>query len=396
MLFGRDKFIDNIWGILDESSILLTAERRMGKTVVLKQMRDNPRDDYIVIFSDLEKISKPVEFLEDILQKAWNHQSMKGKAKQYASILRGLVDGVEIPKVLKIPNSQEIKWKTLLKEVISDICIHNKDKKILFLWDEMPYMLDNIKNHDPKQNVSLEILDVLRALRQEHSNLRMIYTGSIGMHHVLLRVKINSPIQSINDLSILRLPPIAELDAIEMARYRFVTKEGIDDSVEDELLIKIVQFCDNVPYYIDKVIGKLALSSIKLSLENIDSKLQEILMTYGSDLNLEHFRARLKDYYAGVILDVQGKEISLSHLAKQILNYIAVNNKVTIEECFSDLRSKYALSVEHRDKVVELLKLLTDDHYFVKNGQHYEFAFSMIKRWWVEAEGLEEEMNNGK
>ncbi len=31
-LFGREQFIQKLWQILTEDSILLTAERRMGKT----------------------------------------------------------------------------------------------------------------------------------------------------------------------------------------------------------------------------------------------------------------------------------------------------------------------------------------------------------------------------
>ncbi len=315
------------------------------------------------------------------------------------SSFRALFDGVEIPKIIKIPDSKKSHWKAVIEHTIADVCTHNADKTILFLWDEIPYMLDNIKNQYPDANFSLEILDTLRALRQEHHNLRMIYTGSIGVHHVLTKVKIDSPIQSINDLHTARLLPIDTEDAIDMAHYRFVTKEKIAPSVERELLHKICQFCDNVPYYIKEVIAKLSIANEMPTIENIDNMLNNLLLNYSNDLNLEHFRARLKDYYTGEILDVNGRPIPRYRLAKLLLNHIAISETATIESCFSQLTHYYSLSFEHRDDLIELLTLLSKDHYLIKTDNGYQFAFSLIKhwwifslikRWWIEAEGLEE------
>ena len=37
-VIGRDKLIANLWNILDRQSVILSAERRMGKTTVIKKM----------------------------------------------------------------------------------------------------------------------------------------------------------------------------------------------------------------------------------------------------------------------------------------------------------------------------------------------------------------------
>ncbi len=385
-IFGRETCIRNIWHRLEENSILLTAERRMGKTEVLKQLRDNPHNDYIVIFSDLEGVAKPTEFVEDILQKIKDHQSLKGQAISYLSNFRRLFDGIEIADLVKILNSKEIQWKKELKSIITDVCNNNPDKTILFLWDEIPYMLNNIKEQNSNENFSVDILDTLRELRQENKNLRMIYTGSIGIHHVLSKVKTNAPIQSINDLHIEKLLPILETDAIDMARYRFVEVEKIAPKIDDNLLREICLFCDNVPYYIEKMIKFLDETP---SAHDIEIQLRQLLRENSSNLNLEHFRSRLKDYYLGEITDVNEKKIPKYFLAKSLLNYIAVSEDTRIDDCFSQLKLDYALSFEHRDEIIELLRLLTEDHYLIKTDKGYQFAFSMIRNWWIEAEGLE-------
>lgn len=64
-------------------------------------------------------------------------------------------------------------------------------------------MLDNIcKQQGEGEAAAMQILDVLRALRQQpNSRLRMVLTGSIGLHHVvsMLRQK-GDPNSPINDM----------------------------------------------------------------------------------------------------------------------------------------------------------------------------------------------------
>ncbi|BCL36987.1 hypothetical protein [Nostoc sp. MS1] len=37
-VFGRDTLIQNLWRVLERQSLVLSAERRMGKTCVVKKM----------------------------------------------------------------------------------------------------------------------------------------------------------------------------------------------------------------------------------------------------------------------------------------------------------------------------------------------------------------------
>ena len=41
-IFGRDAFIDQLWRSLDRNSVRMEAERRIGKTCVLRKMTEQP------------------------------------------------------------------------------------------------------------------------------------------------------------------------------------------------------------------------------------------------------------------------------------------------------------------------------------------------------------------
>jgi hypothetical protein len=52
---------------------------------------------------------------------------------------------------------------------------------VIFFWDELPWMLDNIRAGGDGDRVAMELLDTLRELRQAHPRLRMVFTGCASL-----------------------------------------------------------------------------------------------------------------------------------------------------------------------------------------------------------------------
>lgn len=58
----------------------------------------------------------------------------------------------------------------------------------------------------------------LRSLRIEHSRFRLIFTGSIGLQHVLGKLSAAGiPISATNDMYAVTVPPLAQADACRLA-----------------------------------------------------------------------------------------------------------------------------------------------------------------------------------
>lgn len=53
-VIGRDKLIAKTWAILEQQSVILSAERRMGKTSMIRKMEAEGKDNQLIIFRDLE------------------------------------------------------------------------------------------------------------------------------------------------------------------------------------------------------------------------------------------------------------------------------------------------------------------------------------------------------
>lgn len=79
-VLGRDRLITRLWQVLERQSLILTAERRMGKTSVIKKMTAQPLTQMLVKFRDLEGLRTPLEFVEAVLQDVQQNLSSKERA----------------------------------------------------------------------------------------------------------------------------------------------------------------------------------------------------------------------------------------------------------------------------------------------------------------------------
>lgn len=226
---GRDELITRLWNVLERQSLVLTAERRIGKTSVIKKMVAEAPESVIPIYQDLEGTRTPLEFAELVLHDVEDYLSRKGRLASRARKLLAELAGAEFGDVIKVPEQVAPHWKKLLKMVIEDLAEH-QDRTLLFFWDEVPLMLYNIKRRDGEA-AAMEVLDVLREMRQTHRGLRMVFTGSLGLHNVVTALKdvgyANAPL---NDMRTIDVEPLSAEHAKQLAAWLLQgEKINVDD-----------------------------------------------------------------------------------------------------------------------------------------------------------------------
>lgn len=184
-VIGRDLLIKELWDRLQQQSLIISAERRMGKTSVIKKMSAESPANQLTIYRDLEGIESAVEFVEAVWQDVEEYLSQLNKTTTQVRKFLNQIGGLEVSGI-KIPQVAATRWKDLLTKIIEDL-VGNQDSQVVLLWDEMPFMLDKIANRNAQE--AMEILNVLRSHRQTYSSVRMVFTGSIGLHHVVSKLK---------------------------------------------------------------------------------------------------------------------------------------------------------------------------------------------------------------
>ena len=100
---GRDDLIARLWRVLERQSLVLTAERRIGKTSVIKKMKAEAPETVLPIYHDLEGTRTPLEFAELVLHDVEAYLSGKGRFANRARKLLAELTGTEIGGVIKLP-----------------------------------------------------------------------------------------------------------------------------------------------------------------------------------------------------------------------------------------------------------------------------------------------------
>ncbi len=391
---GRDDLIRRIWKKLKSHSLRFTAERRIGKTTVMRKMLAEHPAGTALIFIDLERVDSPERFTEVLLTE------MKVWLSAMQNVLGGFqtfmdkIGGVEIGGVIKIPRQDRIGWKPILEKTLDQVCSQHPDLLIVLLLDELPYMLQKIttreKDTGTPNHAALDILDTLRAMRQQHANLRMIFAGSIGLHHVLSDLKGDGfASQPLNDMPLVPIEALALSDAVILAERLLKTEEVQVVEGDRELLPdELARLTDRVPFYLERVVGQLAELDAPVSIEDARQVVRQHLTDDNDAWEMEHFRSRLKTYYPGSSADVNGKPIPRATLARTILDTLALAPRPqTIDEVWTAMKARLAL--DNRDQIIQLLKLLAQDHYLTRDlDKRYAFRFPLIRKWWLSAQGL--------
>lgn len=375
-IVGRDELIDQVWRTLEGQSVVLTAERRIGKTSVIRKMAQQPKGDWFPVLQDLEGIRSAEEFAVSVFGKVNEFLTTAKKAQHFAGALWEKIGGTEIGGVFKLPEGKASYWKDLLIHAIDDLVSSEADKRLVFFWDEIPYMVENIRQNQGEA-VAMEVLDVLRLLRQSKPTFRMVLTGSVGMHHVLRTLRDkgykNEPL---NDMRSVEVPPFSQSGAESLAS-QLIAGEGLHILDDEQAARCIAVEADCFPFFIHAIVRYLKENRLDVSCASVRGAVEAQLVDANDPWQLAHFRTRIAGYYPSAIADV--------HMVLDSL--CDVNEPTPVDAILTAIQAQSA-SVD-RTRLLEILRLLERDHYVMRTLEgHYQFRYSLIRRWWKLDRGL--------
>ena len=373
-VIGRDTDIASYWRVLERQGLVISAERRIGKTHIVLKMRDECRDGYLAFYQDLEAVHSIADLIRSIYstveRSAGTTPRLKARAAKWSGLLPKRIAGVEMP-------SGGNAWQVLLSDAIDDLIRIADGKRVLMLWDEFPLMLHNLqrrKGHDS----AIHLLDHLRALRLARADrLRFLFTGSIGLHLVLRSLrKAGSANDPVNDMLSLTVPPMARSDTRDLAAALLAETPAVPAQIP-ALAARIGQQVGGFPYYIHHVVDQLDQLRRPPELGDVASAVDRLVYDPHDPADLNYYVNRLSTYYSDAdrsialtVLDVIAGQPSPAPLPT-ILNLCRHE-----EPSLSDERLR------------EILTVLAEDHYIERKrgaqGIAFDFRWPLVKKWWKE------------
>ena len=371
---GRDNEIARYWGVLERQGLVISAERRIGKTHIVLKMRDECRSGFLPFYQDLEGVHSMGDLIRSIygtVQQSLNTlPSLKARIAKWSSLLPGKIASVDLPTGANT-------WQVLLSEAFDDLIGIADDRRILMLWDEFPLMLHNLQRREGPDS-AIQLLDHLRALRLARADrLRFLFTGSIGLHLVLRSLRragnTNDPV---NDMLSLTVPPMAQEDTCGLAAALLEETRAVPAQIPD-LASRIAGEVGGFPYYIHHVVDQLDQLRRPPALEDVSCAVDTLVYDSHDPANLNYYVTRLSSYYADderslalVVLDTMAGQASPT-LVPELLNLCKHRDPSLKEE-----------------QLREILTALAEDHYIeptkCAGGAAYDFRWKLVKKWWKE------------
>jgi hypothetical protein len=224
----------------------------------------------------------------------------------------------------------------------------------------------------------MEMLDALRSLRQRHSRLRMVFTGSVGLHLVVKALRrgryVNDPT---NDMQIKEVWPLDEPDGISLAK-QLIEGEGIELPASVALARAVSGAAGYIPYYIHCLVARMTDSKGPVTESSVVEHLNSLICDANDPARFRHYRERLDVYYS-----LEEKAIALAALDALAF----ADGPKSFDDLLNLIRHK--LPEATPESVRDTLSLLSKDHYISRPScaRGYGFRYAIVCRWWKSERG---------
>ncbi|UTJ07819.1 AAA family ATPase [Arcobacter roscoffensis] len=368
--WDRNSEISIIWNKIDSGShILLAAPRRVGKTSIMFNLLDNPKDDYIVMYIDTESADNENEFWQKLFN-ALQEEDFVNKLKSYSNTLFEKIKNIRIDKIstsgVTFGDGETLDYSEAFEKMIKDL---DTNKKLIIMIDEFAQTVENIIKYEDTIS-AIKFIKRHRELRQNQkisSKVSFIYAGSIGLESVVSKL---NGMKHINDLNSIKVNPLSFIESKQFISVLVSNLElKLDDTVINEFLKRVEWY---IPFYIQLIIQEIKTITIE---DNVNEVTVEILdKAINNALNhrnhFEHWRSKLKEALG----------INEFKFTKEMLNHISENNIMESLDIIN-IGVKYDLD---DDEVKEIIHSLIHDGYINNNDNPKEYRFNspILKMWW--------------
>ena len=377
-LYGRDYDLARLWEALDQGEhILMLAPRRVGKTSLMLELRRAPRENWNVIYVDVERGDGPADFVAAVLAAlAADHRyrnrfetiPFSGAIKDVLGRLQSVNVNIDVLRVeLKAAIGRE--WGRAADQLQARLAnLPAADANLLIIVDELPLLLSRMLRTAERKSDAEMLLSRLRHWRQApelRTKVRTLVGGSIGLEGVLRRAGLSG---LINDLAPFHLDSWDRPTAVEFLK---ALGSGCDFRLDDGSIARILGLLrDPVPYHMQLFFRTLRdacrSEPSRVSPEMIERCFEERLAGASGTAHLDHYAERLE-----IAFDEREHET-----ARNILGRACRREDGASFAELEDLRQR------SKQTYLSVLRDLEADGYVRHEGNRLRFRSNLLRKWW--------------
>ena len=375
--FGRDRELQVLEArVRDRNHVLLTGQRRMGKTSIARELgRRLECKGWVFLFTDIEgatcaedvvaSVAKAVHPVRPISSRIAT--GMRRWISESVEEVSALDFGVKIRAGLNAGS-----WRTIGEKLLGECATH--DKPVLLVLDELPIFLKRMLREPGGERRIDEFLSWLRGALQAvgGKSLSLIVSGSIGLRPLVHRLGIPD---RINYLDSVRIGPWDRETSVRcflcLARsHDLRVEEGVAEAVYDALGI-------GIPHHVQSFFARLRDFAVmhgrgSVMVGDVGEVYRNQLLGPRGQSDLVHYETRLKD----------GLEDANYSIAMEILAEAATQGVFApaARNCLTQLYSEVLDDVPGR--ISDTLEVLVHDGYLKAGEYGHRFPSRLLKDWW--------------
>ncbi len=362
--------------VRDGNHVLLTGQRRMGKTSVTRELgRRLESQGWTFLFTDVEDAICAEDVIAEIARATHPIRPISSRLIQdMRRWFEGNVDQISAHDFsVKFRAGLDAgSWRRHGDTLINTCAEH--DKPVLLVMDELPIFLKRLlRDEDGAKRVD-QFLSWLRRALQTHcdGSLVIIVSGSIGLKPLVERLGLSD---RINYLDPFRLGPWDRENSIECLEklanaYDLAIEKDVGNAVYDALGI-------GIPHHVQSFFARLRdFAAIQkrapITVADVQEVYQNELLGPSGQNDLVHYETRLKE----------GLEDESFSIAMEILAEAATQEVFTSQsrKCLDALYSE--LVDDTRARITNVLDVLVHDGYLEPGADGYRFPSRLLKDWW--------------
>lgn len=364
---------------------LLTAQRRMGKTSLVREFLRQLEDEgnFATVFVDLEAANDPADAVAEIAIRAKPVQAVWRRIQSFfANHLRsigGHIDEVALSE-LKVKLRAGIdagNWQHQGDQVFAALA--SSEQPVVLAIDELPILVNRLlKGADyrvtpERKTATDEFLAWLRKNAQDHrGSVILILSGSVGLEPVLRQAGLSA---HANIYSPLELHPWSHDTS---SRCLAALARTYDLDLAEDVRVEIcrrLRCC--VPHHVQQFFDYLHQhlrrnGRTTATTNDVRQVYERDLLGVRGQAALEHYEGRLR-----MVLGVEGYTTALA-----LLTEAAVNEGLLTDRAVRSYLKALESSDEDAVAIEDVLYSLEHDGYLQRQTDSYAFVSGLLQDWW--------------
>ena len=368
---------------------LLTAQRRMGKTSLVRELLRRLKDEghFQTVFVDVEDArSAPDAVVEIAVQSGHERRAWSRIKSWFANVLPAVGDRIESVSLgeLRVKLRARVdagNWRQKGDEVLAALADH--DQPVVLAIDELPILVNRmLKDKDYRitpegKRDADQFLSWLRRNGQEHRDrICLIVSGSVGLEPILRQAGLST---HANIFSPLDLKPWNDQTALDCLA---ALAEGCD---LDLPLAARREMCRRlrclVPHHVQRFFDSLDEDRRLAGKRDVTE--EDVARVYTGEMlgvrgqaDLDHYESRLK-----LVLGPEGYRAALDLLTQATVRDDGVLERDAIDR-FRDYFRNRAAEPAVPVPIDDVLRVLEHDGYLEARGDGYRFVSGLLEDWW--------------